>query len=116
MTPDTMPGICVYTGAEKADEEDSTFTATAKVVDLIIDAYAMGDTFDDVADKIQAEVEAKLFADKSNGRYFNELALNLLYAASDKKYNGDGAYNYGVVRAIYKVKYMTNDGSAETAL
>ena len=116
MTADTMPGICVYTGDEVSDDADSTLTSTCKVVDLVIDAYAAGSTFDDVADQVQAEVEAKLFADKANGRYFSGLALSLIYGQSGKKYNGDAAVKQGVVRTIYKVKYITQDGNAETAL
>ena len=68
MTEATIPGICVSTGAEVIDLEDSTLTATAKVVDLVIDAFALGENYDDVADQIQAEVEAKLYADNASGR------------------------------------------------
>lgn len=113
MTADTMPGICVYTGDEVG--EDGTLGSTMKTVDLIIDAYAAGASFDDEADLMQAQVEAKLYADKANNRYFNGLALLIAYDKSGKKYNGDAAVKQGVVRAIYKVTYETTDGNAETA-
>ncbi len=116
MTEATIPGICVSTGAEVIDLEDSTLTATAKVVDLVIDAFALGENYDDVADQIQAEVEAKLYADNASGRFFGGLVLSLIYSVSDKKYNGDGAVKSGIVRSIWKAKYLTEDGHAETAL
>ena len=79
MTADTMPGICVYTGDEVVDNADSGLKFTAKVVDLVVDAYASGALYDDDADLMQAQVEAKLFADQANGRFFNGLAVSLTY-------------------------------------
>jgi hypothetical protein len=117
ITRESMPGLCVYCAAEKADIENSSLRATTKIVDLVIDAYAAGEDFETVADTMQAEVEKALFADIDEyNRYFNSLAINLTYSASDSKYDGDCALRYGICRAIYKVEYQTEDGNAETAL
>jgi hypothetical protein len=114
MSPGSLPGLCVYTGSEAAT--GGTLKATTKEVELVIDAYAAGVDFDDTADLMQAEVEAALFDDWADGRFFDGIATNLVYSQSDSKFDGEGAVRVGVCRAIYKVEYQTEDGYAETAI
>lgn len=114
MSPGSLPGLCVYTGAEAAT--GGTLKATTKEVELIIDAYAAGADFDDTADLMQAEVEEALFGDWELGRFFDGIATNLMYSRSDSKFDGEGAVRVGVCRSIYKVEYQTEDGNAEVAI
>ena len=114
MTAGTMPGICVYCGREKAT--GGTLKATEKAVDVVIDAYVAGSEYDDDTDQIQAEVEAALFGDFANGRYFVGLVTNLAYATAESRYFGNAAQKHGILRMIYEATYKTEDGDAETAL
>lgn len=114
MSPDIMPGICLYCGTEKAI--DGSLKTTTKAVDLIIDAYVSGSAYDDIADTIQAEVDAALYADFANHRYFNGLVENLSYSMAESKYFGEAKVKHGVLRMIYQATYTTEDGNAETAL
>lgn len=114
MTAATMPGICVYCGREKAT--GGTLKATEKAVDIVIDAYVEGSEYDDAVDRIQAEVEAALYGDFADGRYFGGLVINLAYATAESKYFGEAAQKHGVLRMIYEATYKTEDGDAETVL
>ena len=113
MTVGTMPGICVYCGKEEA--VGGTLTATEKAVDIVVDAYVSGSDYDYDAAQIQAEVEAALYADFTNGRYFNGIVTNLAYSMAESEYFGDAAVVHGMLRMIYKATYKTEDGDAEIA-
>lgn len=114
MTENTMPGICVYCGTEKA--VGGTLKATEKAMNIVIDAYVAGSEYDDDVDQIQAEVEAALYADFSDKRYFAGLVTNLAYATAESKYFGDAKVKHGILRMIYEATYSTEDGNAETAV
>lgn len=113
ITKANMPGICVYTQATVRENLSS-------VVDLICDVYAFssGSTdWEDTADQADAEIEKALYETRDrNSRFLGALALDLEQAQSDKKYIGDAEVPYGVLRIIYKVRFKTMDGDAETAL
>lgn len=116
MDAAAMPGICVYINSERSVEED--FTTLIKEVDVVIDAYVRGASWDTNSDKVQAEVETALYADHAAGtdRYLDGLALSLEYAQADSQYVGDAEKPYGVLRMIYRAKYAITRGAPETAL
>lgn len=116
MDAASMPGICVYVKAEKAIEERDNLLV--KEVDIVIDAYVSGSSWDTTTDKIQAEVETALYADHNAGtdKYLNGLALTLEYSQSESQYVGDASTPYGVLRMIYRAQYYIHRGSPETAL
>lgn len=115
LTSVTMPGICVYCGPERS--KGGTRDATTKEVDIAIDAYVEGDTYDDTFAQIQAEVETALYGDVDNeGRFFNGLATNLVYSGSDSRYDDTAAVAHGVMEIVYQCEYQTENGDAETAL
>ncbi|UZJ41131.1 hypothetical protein OO006_12400 [Prosthecochloris sp. SCSIO W1101] len=115
LTSVTMPGICVYCGPERL--KGGTRNATTKEVDIAIDAYVEGDTYDDTFAQIQAEIEAALYGDMDDdGRFFNGLATNLVYAGSDSRYVDTTTVAHGVMEIVYQCEYQTENGDAETAL
>ncbi len=114
MTAGTMPGICVYCGREKA--VGGTLKTTEKAVEIVIDAYAAGPEYDDAVDRIQAEVEAALYGDFADRRFFAGLVTNLSYATAESRYFGEAKVKHGILRMIYEATYKTEDGDGETAL
>jgi hypothetical protein len=116
MDSAAMPGICVYVKSEKAIEERDILLV--KEVDVVIDAYVSGVTWDTKTDTIQAEVETALYADRNatTDKYLNGLALSLEYSQADSQYVGDAAVPYGVLRMIYKVQYAITRGAPQTAV
>lgn len=116
MDAAAMPGICVYINSERSVEED--FSTLIKEVDIVIDAYVRGASWDTNSDQVQAEVEAALYADYSAGtdRYMDGLALSLEYVQADSQYVGDAEKPYGVLRMIYRAKYAITRGATDIAL
>ena len=111
-----MPGLCVYMKNEKGVWDDGL--KQVKEVEIVIDAYVEGTSYDSNCDKIQAEIETALYGDynATTDRYLNGLALELRYQQAESQYFGDAAKPYGILRMIYTAQYCTASGAPETAL
>ena len=112
LTPATMPGLCISLGAE--GNIGGTMDGTSKAVKLNLGVVVEGD--DTVlTGSALAEIEAALYADIHEGRFFNGLAFNLVYFESDRQHVTTTAVQHTRLDIVYRVEYQTQDGDAETA-
>ena len=112
ITTTTMPGLSVSLGDEGAGE--GSISATVKSVALIVLICVEGDDFV-LSTKALAEIEAALYGDYSDGRYFDGLALSVLYRGAARKYVTTTALRHTRLTVQYDIEYQTMDGAAETA-
>lgn len=110
-----FPSVCVYTMQEKPGDDD-TLDSAIRTLDLVADVYVSGASPDDQMDAIASVIESTLYGDKSGGRVLNSLAMAIKSpptTAVDMR--GDGETTYGIMRIVFKVLYLTQDGDPEHA-
>ncbi len=112
LTPETMPGLCLSLGSESVI--GGTMDGTLKSVKLNLGVVVAGDD-SVVTGRVLAEIEAALYADITDGRFFNGLANNLVYSGSDRQYVTSVAVRHTRMDIVYRVEYATEDGDAERA-
>ena len=112
LTPKTMPGLCIALGAEGSI--GGTLDGTSKAVKLLLGVVVEGDDHV-VTGSALAEIEAALYADNAEGRYFDSLAFNLVFVSDDRQYVTTTAVKHTRLDVVYRVEYQTQDGDAETA-
>lgn len=113
LTPDTMPGLCVYVSGDRT--VGGTLEATSKEVEIAVDQYVEGAAFDGTMAEISKEVEEALYNSESNGRFFNGTVTNLVYGGHATKDLSNAAVRHGLRTSWWKCEYQTEDGDAETA-
>lgn len=113
VTPDTMPGLCVWVGNEVSD--GGTLKATQRELTVCIDGYAYGYFPDAELSAILLDVDTVLFADKGNdGRFFGGLVTSLAYVGATRECP-TAPFAHGIIKIRYNAQYQTEDGYGETA-
>jgi len=112
LTPATLPGLTIALGDER--NVGGTMNSTIKQVDLLIGVYVSGDDFT-VSAQAMVEIEEALYGDYANGRYFNGLALSVVYQGCSNNYVATTAVRHTKKVVRYTIEYQTADGHADTA-
>lgn len=113
LTPDTMPGLCIYVAQDR--NIGGTFDATSREVVIAVDAYVEGTEYDSVHAEIMKEIEVALYGSEQNGRFFNGMVMNLVYDGHSSSFVESAAVRHGVRKMRWKCEYQTEDGNAEVA-
>ncbi len=109
LTPDAMPGVCVYWTTEPADASSAPMGATERRLRLMTDIYVEGVEVDDEADAIALTVEQQMFADESVGGR----AIGVLSAGSTISRVDTTAVRHTVLKLAWDIIYRTKDGDPE---
>lgn len=109
LTPDAMPGICVYWTTEPADSVSAPNGATRRPLRMMTDIYVEGVEVDDEADAIAGDIERAVFGDESVGGR----AIGVLSAGSSISRVDTTAVRHTVLKLAWDIIYRTKDGDPE---
>lgn len=111
LTPDSMPGICVYWSAEGADSNTQN-GATIRPLSLVVEVYVAGVDKDNEIDAQSVLIEKAMFDDESVGG----LALGVLPAGAKIERGAVTGLQYTKCRMTFSVIYRTKDGDPENGI
>jgi hypothetical protein len=112
MADDNLPGLIVYNSTEEIDEEDGKIARLQhRGAYIVVEGFAkLSAGLDDKLDTIAAEVETAVFGTE----IAHVFALDLVSTELDMT---DGLETeVGKVTLTFRVKYLTSEGSPNTAL
>lgn len=108
ITPDSMPGICVSISGESMIS--GLIDSTIKSAELVILVVVPGDDAA-LSARVQAECASALYADCDSGRYFNRLALGIVFKGMDRQFVTKTAIRHTKTVLSYGVEYGSADGN-----
>jgi len=114
LRDDNLPGLSLYTEAEEIDDEEGKVERLQhRSMNIVVTGHEMlAAGLDDQLDTIAAEVEAAVFDD----RFLNNLAFANDLISIDTDYSAEAEKPIGTIQLIFKVQYLTEEGSPETAI
>lgn len=112
-----LPGLCLYTTAEEIanDEEDTVSHIQSRECLFVVEGYVSAAdpaALEDTLDTIASEVEVALFADQ----FLGGISQGIDLVGTDQDFNAEGNDPLGVIMMIFKVIYLTGEGSPDTPL
>ena len=109
-----LPGVCVYTENEEIDEEEGKVSKIQyRSVDLVFEGHdKLTAGLDDQLDAISAEIETAIFSDRTMGGL--SFAVDLI--ETEIEVDAETEELIGVIKLIFKVLYLTQEGVPGTAL
>ena len=112
-----LPGLCIYTTSEEVlnEDEDALSHIQQRGCLYVVEGYASAaspDSLEDTLDLISSQVEAAMFADQ----FFGGIAHGVDLVGTDIDINGEGNDPLGVIMMVFKIIYLTGEGSPDSPL
>lgn len=111
LTPDTMPGCCVYWQEEAGTREAAPHGSTTRQLTVVVEVYLEGVDVDDALDALAVQIEQLVFADQQCG------GIAVLGSAYDGARIETGPaterMQYSKLAVQFIVIYRTLNGDAE---
>lgn len=109
LSPEKVPGLCVYAQSEIIDTATIGSDRTQiRVLEVAVEGYAIEvNNLDNKLDQIGAEVEVALAADVTLGGLCQDVLLKTI----EIEYSGEGDQPAGTIKLVYEVQYATTEGN-----
>ena len=105
---ENLPCALIYTKNEESEPITISYPRTiAKTLDLTIEIYTKGSTYETSIENIIKQVREKMFTD----RLVNGLAKDSFITSTEITYNGEGDSSLAVGLLSYQIEYHHEEGT-----